>query len=135
MRKSFLATIAIAALAAAPAYSWMDSTGFSWSGRLSNGQTIEVKGVNGDIIARKSDSGEVRVTADKKGRDADKVKVEIVEHDGGVTLCAVYPTPPGADKPNECVPGKGGRMNTRNTKASVRFNVDVPTGSAWWQKR
>lgn len=128
MRKLFLATIAIAALAAAPAHSWMDSKGFSWSGRLSPGQTIEVKGVNGDIIAQESDSGEVKVTADKKGRDAANVKIEVVEHDGGVTVCAVYPTPPGADKPNKCAPGRGGGMKTRNTKASVKFSVDVPNG-------
>ncbi|MCP5110800.1 MAG: DUF4097 domain-containing protein [bacterium] len=129
MRTPFLTKLTMAALiAAVSAFPWAESSDFSWSGRLSPGQTIEVKGVNGGIVAQSADSDEIKVTAAITGRDAGKLRVEVVEHGGGVTICAVYPTPSRSGKPNECKPGAGGRMNTSNTKASVRFSVNVPAG-------
>ena len=38
-------------------------TDFQWRGRLAAGQTIELKGINGDIRATASSSGDVEVTA------------------------------------------------------------------------
>jgi hypothetical protein len=72
---------------------------------------------------------EVKVEAKKSGRrsDPDEVTIEVIEHAGGVTLCAVYPTPRG-ERPNQCAPGEGGRMNTRNNDVRVEFTVQVPAG-------
>ena len=105
---------------------------FRWSGRIAPGKSIEIKGVNGAIMASAISGGEVKVTATKHGRrsDPDEVTIEVIEHDGGVTLCAVYPTPRG-DRPNECAPGDGGRMNTKNNDVSVEFTVQVPAGVAF----
>ena len=67
------------------------------------------------------------MTAVKKGRKSDPagVKVEVVEHAGGVTICAVYPS----DGPaNECAPGKGGRMQVHDNDVNVEFRVKVPAG-------
>lgn len=115
-------------LAAAPAA----AQDFNWRGRLGAGQTIEIKGVNGEIVAVAADGDEVRVTAEKReGRrgDAEDVTIETVEHAGGVTICAVYP--PGRDnRPNECAQGERGRMNTRNNDTRVTFRVEVPRGVA-----
>ena len=45
---------------------------FEWSGRLSAGQAIEVKGINGDIEAMVASGNQVEVTAVKKeGRRGD----------------------------------------------------------------
>ena len=68
------------------------------------------------------------MSAVKKGRKSDpaQVKVEVVEHAGGVTLCAVYPAPDGRE--NTCAPGKGGRMNVRDNDVNVEFHVKVPAG-------
>ena len=66
---------------------------FQWRGQLGSGQTIEVKGVNGDVRAV-AGSGETEVTAVKHAHrsDPDEVKIEVVEDEGGVTICAVYPS-------------------------------------------
>jgi hypothetical protein len=101
---------------------------FHWSGRLAAGQTIEIKGINGSITAEPSASGEVEVFADKVGRGSDPagVRIDVVPHAGGVTICAVYPNPTGP--PNECAPGTGGRMNARDNDVKVDFRVSVPAG-------
>jgi hypothetical protein len=104
---------------------------FHWQGALAAGQTIEIKGVNGSIDASPSTSGQVEVAAERSGRrsDPNEVKIEVVPHAGGVTICAVYPNPDGP--PNECVPGEGGRMRTRNNDVKVSFTVRVPSGVAF----
>jgi hypothetical protein len=44
--------------------------------------------------------------ATKHGRRSDpaEVEIEVVEHAGGVTICAVYPSP--GSRPNECRQGR-----------------------------
>jgi hypothetical protein len=102
---------------------------FRWSGRLAAGRTLEVKGVNGGIEAEPSSGGEIEVVAEKSARrsDASSVRVEVVEHAEGVTICAVYPSSDPA-KPNTCAPGGGGRMNVRDNDTQVSFKVRVPAG-------
>jgi hypothetical protein len=102
---------------------------FRWRGRLAAGRLVEIKGVNGRIDAEPSSSGEVEVSAEKSARrsDASSVRVEVVEHAEGVTICAVYPSSD-SDKPNVCAPGGGGRMNVRNNDTQVEFKVRVPAG-------
>jgi hypothetical protein len=71
----------------------------------------------------------VHVEADRHGRrsDPESVRIEVVEHAGGVTICAVYPTPRNARRPNECRPG-GGQNNTDRNDVQVDFLVRVPDG-------
>jgi Putative adhesin len=102
---------------------------FHWQGVVAAGGSIEIKGVNGGIDATGSGgSGPVEVTAIKKGRRSNPADVEIkvVEHAGGVTICAVYPSSDGT--PNECVAGSGGRMKVRDNDVNVNFKVKVPAG-------
>ena len=102
---------------------------FSWEGRVAPGQAVEIKGISGDVDAGPASGDRVLVTAVKRGRRSDpaSVQVKVVEHAGGVTICAVYPTPSG--KPaNDCQPGEGGRMSSNNNDVSVRFTVRVPAG-------
>jgi DUF4097 and DUF4098 domain-containing protein YvlB len=124
MKRILLASAAVLA-AAIPALAQDD---FHWQGQVAKGAAIEIKGVNGGITATGDAGGDVEVTAIKKGRksDPDSVKVEMVEHAGGVTICAVYPSVDGQE--NVCAPGRGGRMNTRNNDVSVEFRVKVPQG-------
>jgi hypothetical protein len=101
---------------------------FQWRGRIASGKTVEIKGVNGAIDASPAAGDEVEVTASKRGRRSDpqSVRIEVVEHAGGVTLCAVYPDVEG--RRNECQPGEGGRMSTRDNDVNVHFTVRVPRG-------
>ena len=102
---------------------------FEWHGRIAAGRAIEVKGVNGGIVAEPGTGSEVEVVARKTAHrsDPDQVTIEVIEHENGVTVCAVYPTPRGYP-PNECKPGEGGRMNTRNNDVQVEYTVRVPAG-------
>jgi hypothetical protein len=102
---------------------------FHWQGTLSPGKTIEIKGVNGAIDARAAGGDQVEVVARKHGRrsNPDEVEIKVVEHAAGVTICAVYPTPWGS-RQNECTPGSGGHMSTRNNDVEVAFEVRVPKG-------
>ena len=50
------------------------------------------------------------------------MRIEVVEHGDGVTICAVYP----GDR-NRCEQG-GGRMNIRNNDVEVDFTVHIPRG-------
>jgi hypothetical protein len=104
-------------------------TDFQWRGRVASGQTIEIRGTNGDIRATASSSGEVEVTAARSARRSNPadVRIEVVPHAGGVTICAVYPTVPG-HAPNSCGPGGEGRSNTRDNDTVVHFDVRVPYG-------
>ncbi len=102
---------------------------FHWSGQLFANQTLEIKGINGDIRAVPSDSTQADVTAVKTARRSNPadVRIEVVPHSGGVTICAVYPDVEGRE-PNRCEPGSGGRSQTRNNDTSVQFTVKVPAG-------
>jgi hypothetical protein len=102
---------------------------FRWSGRLAAGRTLEIKGVHGRIEAEPSSGAEVEVMAEKSARrsDVNSVRVEVVEHAEGVTICAVYPSP-NSDKPNTCAPGGGGHMNVRDNDTQVSFKVRIPAG-------
>jgi DUF4097 and DUF4098 domain-containing protein YvlB len=102
---------------------------FRWQGRIAPGRTIEIKGVNGSIQATRSSGDQVEVVATRRGRrsDPDSVQIKTFEHEGGITVCALYPSPDSA-RPNECLPGEKGRMNSRNNDVNVEFVVKVPAG-------
>jgi hypothetical protein len=121
--------VSLSLLAASPAAAQGD---FHWNGALSSGQTIEVKGVNGSIRAVASPSGQAEVTATKTARrsNPNEVRIEVVPHAGGVTICAVYPDVAGRE-PNRCGPGGEGKMNTRDDDTVVHFDVRVPYGVAF----
>ncbi|MGI9626885.1 MAG: DUF4097 family beta strand repeat-containing protein [Longimicrobiales bacterium] len=98
---------------------------FEWDGELSPGDVLEVKGVNGSVEAGLASGSLARVEAEKDGRDAEEVRIEVIEHSGGVTICAIYPS---RDDGNYCEPGDGGQNKVRNHRASVEFTVEVPEG-------
>jgi hypothetical protein len=105
-----------------------NSDEFRWRGTVSRGAVVEVKGINGAINAEPSNDNQVEVLAVKRARrsDVNSVQVKVVEHAGGVTICAVYPTDDPA-KPNGCEPGEGrGRNSVRNNDVSVEFTIRVP---------
>ncbi len=103
-----------------------EGTDFVWRGAVGAGQTVEIKGINGDIIAEPSTGRQIEVRAEKRARrsDPEAVRIEVVEHAGGVTVCAVYPSSRGRE--NTCEPGSGGRNRTRNNDVRVTFYVSVP---------
>ena len=101
---------------------------FRWTGTISQGGAVEIKGVNGQIRAEPSSSNQIEVQASKRSRrsDVNSVQIKVVEHAGGVTICTVYPSDD-ASRPNTCEPGEGnGRNSVRNNDVTVDFTVRVP---------
>ncbi len=116
-----VAAVHIASGAAVQTRDW------DWKGRVDRGDVIEIRGVNGSVRAERTSGGEVEVVARIRSRksDPESVRMEVVEHAGGVTVCAVYPSKD-RDRPNEC----GGRrgQNVRDNDVVVDFTVRVPSG-------
>jgi hypothetical protein len=104
---------------------------FRWQGQIQPGQNVEIRGVNGSVDAEPSTSGQVEVSAIKTAQESDprSVRIVVVPHATGVTVCAVYPDVDG--EPNECRPGGGGRSNTRDNDVKVEFTVRVPAGASF----
>lgn len=102
---------------------------FRWSGRVASGRTVEIKGVNGDVRAEPSSGSEVEVVASKHGKRSNpsEVQIKVIEHEGGVTICAVYPSPD-PNRPNECAVGDKWSSHTRNNDVQVDFTVRLPVG-------
>lgn len=127
MRISKLASITLL-VALLGSVAWAAEEEFDWKGSMAVGQTVEIKGINGGITARPSSGGDVEVHAVKRGDDDDptEVKIEVVEHADGVTICAVYPS--GRGRANVCKPGKGGHLGANDNDVSVDFTVSVPAG-------
>ena len=100
-----------------------------WSWALAAGKTIEIKGVNGTVRARRATGSRVEVRAWKHARrsDPESVTIDIIEHADGVTVCAVYPSSKFGGK-NTCAPGDGGHMSTHNNDVVVDFEVLMPPG-------
>lgn len=123
--KVLIAALGVLALSALPILA--EEEDFKWTGRMSSGQVLTIKGVNGDVEAEPSASDSVEVLAMKRGRRSDpsQVEIEVIEHGDGITVCAVYPTPRGKE-PNECLPFGQGRMSTRNNDVVVDFLIRVP---------
>jgi len=103
---------------------------FNWHGRLAAGKRLEVKGVNGDVRAVLASGAEAVVNARKHSRrsDPEDVKIEVVESEDGITICAVYPTPRRARRENTCEAGDHWSSSTDNNDVTVDFEVQVPAG-------
>jgi len=129
MRGFAKTSLVLALLIACVALEGTAQTDFQWRGQLASGQTLEVKGVNGEIRALPSSTTDAQVTATKSANRSDPttVRIQVVPHGGGVTLCAVYPDVPGQE-PNRCEPGPNSHSHTRNNDTQVRFEVHVPVG-------
>jgi len=102
----------------------------NWHGRLAAGKRLEVKGVNGDVRAVLATGAEAAVNWRKHAHrsDPESVEIKVVESEDGVTICAVYPTPPRAREENNCEPGDRWHSSTDNNDVVVDFEVQVPAG-------
>ena len=97
-----------------------------WEGQMAPGTTLEVQGFNGQIRAVAATGSQARVEARRSARrgDPSEVEIRVVEHAGGVTLCAIHPSARRA----ECQPGREVRQSIPNNHMQVVFTVEVPAG-------
>lgn len=88
-----LTTLGLAILLAAAALADTRGSSFRWNGRLPVGKTVEVRGFLGDVRAEFSPGGDVEVFAMRRGARPERVKIDVLDRDGGITVAAVYPAP------------------------------------------
>ena len=105
---------------------------FRWSGTVAPGQTVAIKGVNGNITAEASSGNEVQVVAIKSSRksDVNSVQIKVVPHSGGVSICALYPSPSGdlpdcASESSEIIRSTANHR-IENNDVQVDFMVKIP---------
>lgn len=101
---------------------------FRWHGRLEPGRVIEIRGVNGDVRAVRGSGTQVEVTAKAHAEDGEpgEVEIRVIEHEAGITICAVYPGVESQSPDCGPVPSDGGLSAGRS--ASVDFQLRVPPG-------
>lgn len=129
MKARLLVALAATAIFVAPVRAQEQAPPFDWNATLAQGKTIEIVGVNGDVDASLSSDGRVHVHATRTARrsDPESVRIVVVEHANGVTICAVYPAPRGSRNENDCEEG-GGQSNVNDNDVEVDFTVQVPAG-------
>jgi hypothetical protein len=127
MRAPILALVAVATGAALPTGAVSAQGAFHWKGKIPAGQTIEIRGVNGDVTAV-AGAGDAEVTAVKSAQrsDPEEVTIAVVPHGAGVTICAVYPS--SRQAANSCETGERGHMSSHDNDVRVDFTVHVPAG-------
>ena len=105
-----------------------DRNEFRWQGRIGDGKTLEIRGVNGDVRAEEAAGSEIEVVAVKRGRgsDLEAVKIEMVEHSDGITFCTSYLQRDG--QWGKCGPGGGGRNHNNKNNTNISYTVRVPAG-------
>jgi hypothetical protein len=101
---------------------------FHWRGKVPAGQLVEIRGINGSIRAEPAVGNDVEVVAYKTGQvyNTAGIEVQVVEHNGGVTFCAVYPSADG--HATECMPGANSPLNSGSNDVNIDFAVRLPKG-------
>jgi len=138
MRATLLALFAAAAFVAVDRFRDMDRThtvrvetrtehsesseSWNWQGNIAAGGTLEIRAISGSIRVEPASGSQVEVTAEKSGSDLANVRIAVVQHADGVTICAVYQ---GED--DDC--GRGGdHTNVHGDVPEVDFVARVPAG-------
>jgi hypothetical protein len=131
LRSLAMGVLAAAAATHAGGLAAQEGEVYQWRGTLAPGKILEVKGVYGPVRAVPAGGATAEVRAEKSGwrSDPTEVRIEVVEHSDGVTVCAVYPS--AGRRENRCEPGPGGRSSVRKNDVRVEFHVGVPEGVAF----
>ncbi|MBW3570447.1 MAG: DUF4097 domain-containing protein [Gemmatimonadetes bacterium] len=107
---------------------------FRWAGRLARGQQIEVRGVVGDVRAEAASGDQVEVVGRRSGKHGHLVRIEVVEDENGVVVCAIYPVQRGRGNRGNgrgegpCSGFRGQPVEMNDVDATVDFTVRVPAG-------
>ncbi len=103
---------------------------FEWTERMSEGETLQVRGISGDVRATLASGAIAEVVATKRGRDSDfdDVSIEVFEERGITVVCVIYGS---RGRNSDCDHRRDDdddRRHNRNIRVSVDFEVRVPAG-------
>ncbi len=121
MRHFRTRAILIAALAPMAAF----AATFQWTGAAQPKQTVEIRNVIGDIKAETATGSEVEISVRVVGTrpDPDTIRIDVVQHDGGILVCTIYQ---GLSRPESCTPDKTPSVTLTNTDVRVHYAVRIP---------
>ena len=101
-----------------------------WERRLSSGQTVHVRNINGDISVTPSSSGRVEIVGVRRGssRSADRLTAEVTETSDGLMVCVVR-----LNSDDEC-DGRGYHRHNDNEddnwgNASLNLEIRLPSSA------
>lgn len=124
----------LAALTALPATTMAQQTAeFRWDGAIEAGKALEIRGLNGEIDATPASGSRAEVIAIRhaKKSDPNEVEIVVVEHSGGVRICAAYPLEDGGVS-DVCGEDRSdhGEKHKKHKKNDIEvdFTVRVPAG-------
>ncbi len=83
---------------------------FEWEGAIADGGTFEISNVEGDVDVVVAAGNQVRVRAEKSGKDANRVEIEVMERKGRVVVKPKYPK--------------------RGADARIDFTIELPASVA-----
>lgn len=63
---------------------------FTWSGRVANGGTVEIRHFNGPIDVRESTSDRVEVRAERRTRRSEELSFQVQNEANGIRICGVF---------------------------------------------
>lgn len=95
---------------------------FTWSGRLTAGQTFSVRHFNGPIDVRAATGDRVEFRAERRSRRTDEVSFEVENTGTGVAICGVY------RGRNVCDDTRGRGWSWDDGPPSVRLTIALPAG-------
>jgi hypothetical protein len=106
---------------------------FEWSRQMAGGQTLEVKGIVGDMEAVFTSGDRVEVVAVKRGEEEDfhQVAVEVAEDGDRIVICAVYGSwnhGEGHCHPDHRDSGDSGDHRNVDMDVSVDYTIRLPAG-------
>jgi hypothetical protein len=101
-----------------------DERSFQWSERMSRGQTLEVRGINGriQVEAASGNVAEVEAVKSWKRSDPEDVRIEVNESAEGYRICALYRKSNG-DWNTDCE-----SQSVNRNDVVVNYTVRVPPG-------
>jgi putative adhesin len=99
---------------------------FRWERRLSAGQTVHARNINGDVTVTPSSSSRVEVVGVRRGRSADRLDVRVSESSDGIIVCVVR-----VDSDDEC-DGNGYHHHGDDRgdwgSGSMNLEIKLPSG-------
>lgn len=98
---------------------------FHWERRLSSGQRVHARNINGDISVTPSSSGRVEIVGIKEGssRAADRLTANVQETDDGIVVCVVR-----VDSDDDCDGShRHGDDNDDWGRASMNLEIRIPS--------
>lgn len=126
-----LAIPAALAIAAAPLAAQEATDSWSWNGRVSSGNTLILKNLNGAVRVERASGAEVEIQAEKRARrgSPDHVRIEVSNvGSGDVLVCALWGERAYCDEDSYRNSGDRNGMGRERNQVTVDFTVRVPDG-------